>query len=135
MLYISGMQALNLNCKLLTCGDWHQSSMNWSKLDLYDSEKSIFKDYGIEINNTVPFNLGNHYAANHIRALLDLIVQGHFSLAQGMNKDFICNDIYNEEIFQKIIELRNFSNWLDIDEFIGREYLGKWLKFKKGNNL
>lgn len=135
MLYISGIQALNLPCKLLTCGDWHLFSMNWSKLQLFDSEKSIYKDYGIEINNEVPYNPGNHYVANHIRALLDLIVQGNFSLAQGMNKDFICNDIYTEEIFQKVIELQKFTNWLEIDAFIGKEYYGKWLKFKKGYNL
>ena len=129
------MQALNLNCKLITCGDWHQSSINWSKLKFFDSETNIYKDYGIEINNEIPCNPGNYYAANHIRALLDLIVQGNFALAQGMNKDFICNDIYTEEIFKKIIELRNLPNWSDIDAFIGKEYYRKWLKFKKGYNL
>jgi hypothetical protein len=135
MWYVSGIQALNLPCKLLTCGDWHQFSMNWDKLDLFNSEKSVSKDYGIELNHSVPYNPGSFYVANHIRALLDLIVQGNYLIAQGMNKDYICNDSYTEEIFQKIMVLKNTQNWPDIDSFMGREYYSNWLKYKKSCNL
>jgi hypothetical protein len=135
MWYISGIQALNLPCKLLTCGDWHHFSMNWDRLDLFDSEKSIYSDYGIELNHSVPKHPGSHYVANHIRALLDLLTQGNFFMAQGMNDDFICNDSYTEEIFLKVAELKTFQNWTDIDAFMGREYYSKWLRFKERYGL
>jgi hypothetical protein len=135
MWYISGIQALNLPCSLLTCGDWHQCSMDWDRLDLYNSDDSIYKDYGIEICQHVPNNPGDFYAANHIRALLDLLVQGYFALAQGMNNDFICNDDYTDEIFQKVAVLNCLPIWPEIDSFMGREYYAKWLRFKEKCSL
>jgi hypothetical protein len=109
--------------------------MNWNKLDLFNSEDSVYDDYGIELNSSVPKNPGIHYVANHIRALLDLLAIGNLSLAQGMNKDYICNDIYTDEIFQKVSLLKNLENWPDIDAFMGREYYAKWLRFKEKWNL
>jgi hypothetical protein len=97
-----------------------------------DSEKSLFLDYGIEQNKIIPENTGTYNVANHIRALLDLLAQGKYSLAQGMKKDFICNDLYTEEIFQKVSLLKNLSHWPEIDRFMGREYCSKWLDCRKG---
>jgi len=51
----------------------------------------------------IPEHEENYAVANHIRALLDLLEMGNFSLAQGMNRDFICNDDYNGEVFEKIL--------------------------------
>ncbi len=42
MIYVSGIHALNLNCKLNTSGDWHQSALKWKDITLLDSEKSPF---------------------------------------------------------------------------------------------
>ena len=56
---------------------------------------------------------------------------GNFSLAQGMNKDFICNDEYTEEIFEQVRKLRNTPYWDEIDKFMGKEYFSEWLKYKK----
>ncbi len=131
MLYLSGIHALNLNCELETCGDWHQSAIQWERLSLLDSENSIFGDYGIELNKEVPEHTERFNAANHIRALLDLLQQGKFSIAGGMNEDFICNDKYTEEIFEKVTLLKNEENWSAIDRFMGKEYLSKWIEFKK----
>lgn len=131
--YITGIHALNLRCSLLTTGDWHCLSLKWEDITFGDTENSIFGDYGIEYTDYVPNLSGKHAVANHIRALLDLISMGNFALAGGMNKDFICNDNYNEEIFEKIMMMRNFSNWEAIDSFMGREYYGKWLEYKKEN--
>jgi hypothetical protein len=131
MKYISGIQDLNIPCSLLSCGDWHQSSINWNYLDIYNSKDSIYKEYGIEICDYVPYNPGSFYVANHIRALLDLLVQGNFGLAQGMNKDFICNDDYTDEIFQKVAILKILPIWSKIDSFMGYEYYAKWLRFKE----
>ncbi len=44
--------------------------------------------------------------ANHIRALLDLLYIGNFTVAQDMNKDLICNPKYDKEIFDKVIMMK-----------------------------
>ena len=54
MKYISLIHALNLQCKLDTCGDWHCSALNWQTLNILDSKNSIFGDYGIEKNRIIP---------------------------------------------------------------------------------
>lgn len=132
MIYLSGIHALNLPCDLQTCGDWHTSGIDWKGIALLNSDNSIFGDYGIECDRTIPENDGTFNIANHIRALLDLLAQGRFGLAQGMNKDFICNDVYTEEIFRKALLMKPLDNWPDIDRFMGREYHSKWLDFKGG---
>ena len=131
MLYISGIHALNLTCSLETCGDWHQSGICWDRLNLYDSDKSIFGEYGIEKDKYIPFLNETYNVANHIRALLDLLEQGHFTVAGGMRDDFICNDKYNEEIFYKVLLLKNKSHWEKVDAFMKKEYKSDWLEFKK----
>lgn len=135
MLYVSGIHALNLPCSLLTCGDWHVGAICWDDLVLLNSKESIFGNYGIEKDKTIPENEGIFNVANHIRALLDLLAQGKFSLAQGMNRDFICNDLYTQEIFKKVSLMRDLSNWDDIDRFMGKEYYSKWLEFKENAGL
>ena len=135
MLYITGIHALNLPCSLLTCGDWHCSSIQWARPTLRESKESIFGEYGIELNVTIPEHDAAYAAANHIRALLDLMELGKFSVAQGMNKDFICNDSYNDEIFNKVSLMRELPGWHEIDRFMGKEYWSKWLDFKKGGGL
>jgi len=135
MYYLSGIHALNINCDLETCGDWHQSGIQWSNLVLLDSEKSIYGDYGIETNKKVPGHTNTCNVANHIRALLDLIQQGNFCTAQGMKENYICNESYTQEIFQKVSVMRNFSNWTDIDGFMTREYYSKWMEFKEREGL
>ncbi|SDL83514.1 hypothetical protein SAMN05216520_11457 [Kandleria vitulina] len=60
------------------------------------------------------------FVTNTIRALLDLLDEGDFSNAQGMNEDFICNSIYDQEVFEKVSMLRNNDNWKEIDEFMGK---------------
>lgn len=131
MKYITGVHALNLECSLLTCGDWHQSAIQWKKPNTAESEGSLFGDYGIEHNKQIPEHTETYSVANHIRALLDLIEQGKFVIAQGMNKDFICNDVYTDEIFNLVYKMRMLNNWHEIDCFMGKEYYSKWLRFKK----
>lgn len=96
MLYITGQHALNIPCSLLTCGDWHQSGIQWKHPFFRESADSVFAEYGIEQNIPIPEHTAKYNVANHIRALLDLLELGKFSLAQGMNKDFICNDAYSD---------------------------------------
>jgi len=135
MRYITGIHALNLPCSLLTSGDWHQSALQWVSPQFRDSEDSFFGDYGIEQCSVVPENEGTYAVANHIRALLDLLEDGNFSTAQGMNKDFICNDNYTDEVFDKVALMRDLPHWGEIDTFMGREYYGKWLDYKEKAGL
>lgn len=131
MKYITGQHALNIPCALLTSGDWHQSALQWKYPLFRNSSDSIFADYGIEQNVSIPEHTEKYNVANHIRALLDLLEMGKFSLAQGMNKDFICNDIYNTEIFDQVMRLSESPLWHNIDQFMGKEYFSAWLAYKK----
>jgi hypothetical protein len=130
--YLSGIHALNLPCGLLTCGDWHQSGIQWRRLPLLESEGSLFGDYGIERNKSVPEHEETFNVANHIRALLELLTQEKYSGAQGMKDDFICNEEYDAEVFRMVSKLRATGHWNKIDRFMGREYHAKWLDYKKG---
>ena len=131
MKYVTGQHALNLTCALFTCGDWRQSAIQWHSPLFRDCEDSVFGDYGIEQEKPIPGHAENYRVANHIRALLDLLELGRFSLAQGMNKDFICNDDYTEDIFRQVTKLKDSSLWHDIDRFMGKEYCAEWLDYKK----
>ena len=133
MRYITGMQALNLTCSLLTTGDWHQAAIKWNKLRLKDTDTAFFGSYGIEKNSSVPHHPGEYLAANHIRACLDLIADSDFANAQGMNHDYIDNDLYDLEIFDHVSRLKNQPNWQEIDAFMEKEYKMKWLRYKEGS--
>lgn len=135
MRYITGIHALNLPCSLLTCGDWHCSALQWKKPKFRNTEDSFFGGYGIEYCSVVPENKGTYAVANHIRALLDLLELGNYSTAQGMNKDFIGNDDYTNEIFDKVALMKKLPHWHEIDRFMGSEYYGEWLAYKRGAEL
>lgn len=130
MKYITGIHALNLNCSLDTCGDWHTFAIQWDNPHVLESDDSIFGDYGIEQCLSVPFNGGTWNFANTLRALLDLLAEGSYSIAQGAREDFICNEKYTEEFMDKVILMRDFPNWEGIDSFMGKEYRVDWLNFK-----
>ena len=131
MEYISGIHALNLPCELETCGDWHTSALQWKRPLMRESNGSLFGDYGIEKNKKIQEHEKRYHTANHIRALLDLLEEGRFSIAQGMRDDFICNDKYDDEIFAKVLLLKDSPNWEDIDHFMQREYYRKWRNYKE----
>ena len=135
MKYITEVHALNLPCKLKTCGDWHTSAIQWERPHIRESEESFFGDYGIEKNKTIPEHNEKYNVANHIRALLDLLEVGNFAVAQGMNEDFICNSEYDEEVFALVYSMRRLPNWKQISDFMGKEYKMKWIYFlrKKDN--
>jgi hypothetical protein len=135
MLYLSGIHALNVSCKLITCGDWHAPALRWDAITLLESEKSIYGNYGIEPGKRIPESEGLFNVADHIRALLDLLCQGKYSVAQGMRDDFICNDSYTEEIFRKVAMQRNMENWPLTDRFMGKEYYSAWLNFKERERI
>ena len=132
MMYVSGLHALNLPCKLDTTGDWHPASMDWGNMFIVETSNSIWGDYGIEKERNIPY-IGETWAvANHIRACLDMIAAGDFSNTRGMRNDYIGNDKYNDEIFSRVIQLNGRSNlWPKIDRFMENEYLMKWVNYKR----
>ena len=129
MLYITGIHALNLPCNLDTCGDWHQSGIQWDRPTFLKSDGSVFGDYGIEAGHQIPEHRELFNVANTIRALLDLLLLKKFSVAQGMNNDFIGNSKYDLEVFNKVIILRSLLYWNQISEFMKKEYRLKWINF------
>lgn len=127
MKYISEIFALNLPCSLETCGDWHTSALNWDNLRFRETDGSIFGEYGIETCDCVPEHEGTYYIADTLRALLDLLEIGNFAAAQGAKNDYICNDMYTNEFFEKVIMLRQRPNWVNIGSFMEKEYeLNGW---------
>lgn len=134
MLYVTGIHALNLECGLNTCGDWHTSAIQWENPTIMESDGSIFGEYGIEKNRTIPEHSEKYNVANHIRALLDLIQSGNFSLAQGMKNDYICCDEYNDEIFSQVYKLNKCNNWDKINDFMEKEYNRSWRIWKSKNS-
>lgn len=131
MLYVTEIHALNLPCSLETCGDWHTSAIQWEHPHMRESEGSLFGMYGIETGRFIPEHSNQYNVANHIRAILDLLEEGNFSVAQGMNKDFICNNNYDREIFNKVYSMRNLKNWEKINKFMEKEYMMKWINYLK----
>lgn len=134
MLYITGVHALNIEDSLETCGDWHTSALNWSNIRLVDSSKSLFKDWGIEFDKTIPEHEEKYNVANTLRAVLDLIVQGNLGYLKGFRDDFFCTDLYNKEFFEKVILLKDFENWEDINNLMKREFMFEWDNFVKEYN-
>ena len=99
-----------------------------------ETEDSFFGEYGIEYNKKIPEHYELYATANHIRALLDLLEEGNFSVAQGMNKDFICNSKYDAEVFDKVYSMKTLENWNDINKFMEREYKMKWVKYRNNRS-
>lgn len=132
MKYITGIHALNLPCPLETSGDWHTSALRWENITFAESKEMFFGSYGINYGVKIPEHKETYAVADHIRALLDLLELGHFTAAQGMNKDFICNPAYDEEIFGKVYSMRVLDNWEDINLFMEKEYFMQWVRFREG---
>ena len=71
----------------------------------------LFKDWEIEPDHKIPDHPNKtYYVANHIRALLDLLELGNFTVAQGMKDDFICTDEYDEILFKKLSQMTVLPN-------------------------
>lgn len=132
MLYLSGIHALNIENTLNTCGDWHTSALDWSNIKLADSSNSVFEDWGIEMNKSIPEHTELYNVADDLRAILDLMQkEENLGYLKGFRDDFICTDEYNDIFFQKVILLRNLKHWHNIDELMQREFMFEWQNFLK----
>ena len=131
MQYITGIWALNLTCSLDTCGDWHQSCLDWTKPTLHDSDSSIYGEYGIERNIQIPLNHKRFNVANHLRAVLDMLVENPNTSLYRFRDEFVSTNKYDQEFMGKIWEARILPNWKDIEEIVVHDYLMDWVNFKR----
>ena len=127
MQYITGIHALNLPCALNTDGDWRCSAIQWGSPTVAESDGSVYGIYGLEYNKLIPEHEGLYTVANHIRALLDMLVMRQYGYAQGMRDCYIGTDEYDTEIFNQVLKLRYLPYWNEIDEFMSKEYMFKWV--------
>lgn len=135
MRYITGIHALNIPCELDTCGDWHVSGLNWKKITEKESKDSIFGDYGIENNKYISHLDISYNVANTLRAILDLMYGNDLLILSGFREDFICNDKYTIELFDKVLMMRDRPNWKQIDKLMEKEYLMKWVDYKEKQSV
>ncbi len=135
MLYITGIYALNLPCGLETCGDWHQSALKWDNPEIKESTGSFFGDYGIEKDHNIPEHTEKYNVANTLRAILDMLYDRKYSIAQGSNQDYICNEKYDVEFFSQVCKMRSLSYWNEIYAFMKKEYRIKWLDYCKERDI
>lgn len=132
MLYLTGIQALNIEDNTECNGDWHTSSQDWGNLLLADSSKSIFGDWGIESDKNLPTHKDKFNVANTLRAILDLMQdKNQLGWLKGFRNDFIGTDTYNEELFEKVVMLKDLPHWSDIDKLMKREFMWEWDGFTK----
>lgn len=138
MKYVSGLFALNLPCSLNTTGDWHRTSLPWDKVEIKDSDKSPLKDFGIEKNIYIDELNANYNVANHIRACVDILDEGRYTLVSGMRYDFFDN---NEDIipdlFNCVFSLKSQKTqkeWESISQIMEKDYMLKWIVFLQEKN-
>ncbi|KAA9237838.1 MULTISPECIES: hypothetical protein [Aerococcus] len=128
MKYISGVYALNIPCQLNTYGDWHIGALDWSNPKIKESEDSIFKNYGIEIDKSIPEHHEKYPVANHLRAILDMLEDGQTKFLKGFKNDFI-GDKYTDEFFDLVYLLKNNKHWNSIYTLMLREYGVDWYAY------
>ena len=136
MQYLTGIHALNIEDNTEDYGDWHTSALNWKNIQLVDSTNTILKDYGIETNKRIPEHDELYNVANTLREILDLMIEGKTKYLKGFRNDFLCTDRYNTEFFEKVIQLKQLSNWEDINCLMRTEFMSSWDIFllEKGIN-
>jgi hypothetical protein len=128
MRYISGAAALNTHQNDITCGDWH--SYLKTRPEICESEDSPLGTWDIHPDTTDEWN--GMPVAGHMRACLDLICSGKAFAAQGMRKDFICNEDLTPTILAATIYLmQNTDMTKEIDDFMAREYRIDWVWAKR----
>ena len=132
MKYISGLHSLNLPCKLNTDGDWHTSALSWKDLCIMDTDSSPFGNYGIENGRCIPEHKGTYNVANHLRAILDMLVIGRYDLISGFKRNFFSTDEYDEELFQKVQTILPNEK---VNKAMHKEYGRRWRLWIGENNM
>ncbi|MDA8337309.1 MAG: hypothetical protein M0Z41_20370 [Peptococcaceae bacterium] len=141
--YITGIPALNLPAPEGTTGDWHWSTVFYNATDnnrhaiplqLAGEGESldtrhIYGQYGIyecskammDIGLDIPKSMSNVYAANHFRAILDMLywslIKYHRVIAlDGVTEDWLDSQEQKEFVLKKAAEMLPFLNNNDRDK-------------------
>lgn len=131
MKYVSGLHALSQVCDLDTAGVPNPHELDWEHVCIRETDESIYGTYGItEINFLPNQGYGCFYIANTIRAILDCLVYGDYDAINDFRDEIICNERFNEEVFEKVSCLNNLPSWATIDAIMHREYGNLWLRYK-----
>jgi len=128
MKYVTGTHALNIENSLNTCGDWHSTSIHWEDnyIVFKDTDDSIFGDWGIEYNKSIPFHEERFAVANDLRAVLDMMIDDRLKFLKGFRNDWFCTDEYNQEFFSQVIKLKSQPNWNGINTLMKKEFMWDW---------
>jgi hypothetical protein len=122
MKYISGIETLNLHYpNQKTPGDWHGPSVDFMNPKWYDTSDSIFNDFDLELRVFPNINF-KVYVANHVRACLDSICDGQYSVISGMKTTLIDDDYSNNLFLNKYLELINTKCFNESFKYVLREY-------------
>ena len=133
MKYVTGMQALNIQCPLDTTGDWHPFTTNWDNLHFQESDDNPLKDFGI-YKTKIPLRKDDkeYFVADHIRACLDMLQNGDYFQPEGMRKDYLDDDPkFDKLVFPQVVKLSELDNFDKIVQFFEREYKARWFRFAK----
>ncbi len=134
MQYITGLHALHCPCSLQTPGKPYHG-VDWTYPATADTDNTFFKDYGIEVNESVPAHGPSTLIANHLRACLDLLSEGKTQPLVGLKREIIANNQYTAELFDKVITLKEMPIWNEVSWFMGCEYGLQWLDFLKTQSV
>lgn len=130
MKYVTGVNALNFNCVRNAYGNCDAALSKLEGAEVKETEGSIYGEYGVLAFDGVPGYAGTLYVANMLRALLDLLVDGDFTSAEGARDTYIRNDAQSREFMEHVAELNGLVPWGPIDAFMRKEFMMDWIRFK-----
>lgn len=134
MLYITGMLAFGVECKLNTLGKWNLTKsdfLNDDAMKLRESDNSPFKNWGIEENKIVPYHdLCTYNVANHVRAYCDMLWDKEFDKLTGLFYECVGDMRARTDIFTLVNgKLRHLAGFREINEFMQKEFGNAWIAY------
>lgn len=137
MLYITGMIAFGVECKLNTLGKWNLTKNDFldeENMKSRESEDSPFKNWGIEENKLIPYHdVCTYNVANHVRAYCDLLWEKKFDLLTGLFYECVGDMRARTDIFTLVNgKLRHLAGFREINEFMMSEFGNSWVAYLEG---
>lgn len=57
------------------------------------------------------------------------MIGGYLGYLKGFRDDFICTDEYNQQLFNKVYQLKELTNWEDISTLMKNEFMWEWVNY------
>lgn len=137
MIYLSGPLAFGVPCSLNTEIEWRFGRSDWTDENMSkcmrESDNSILGTYGIEENVFIERKpLHTYNVANHIRAYLDMLLEGRYEELRGMFDCYIKVGIYRRDMFEVIIhKMLHLDTYKDINNFLYEEFGSAWVSWNE----